>query len=279
VRIMTVAVATIAMAQPGFGRAQAPATGSGDSVTQLAGQRVGALGQEVTRPPAPMGAVPRLPDGTVDLNGLWVGGGAVQDIAPALKEGEEILLLPEAKAVMDARTPSDNPQYWCLPMGVARTTPYPFRIVQNYTHKPATHIFILHEGNIHSYRQIFMDGRSHPDDLDPTWYGHSIGWWEGDTLVVDTIGYNGKAWYDNQGYPATEQLHSVERWTRTDLGHLVREVTIDDPGAYEKPFTLQFEARLAQEGDELMEYICQENNQFGIAGGFSNPYAEPAPAE
>ncbi|MDH3508227.1 MAG: hypothetical protein OEQ25_13925, partial [Gammaproteobacteria bacterium] len=78
------------------------------------------------------------------------------------------------------------------------------------------------------------------------------------------------------GYPITEQLHSVERWTRTSLGELRREVTMDDPGAYEKPFTLEFTAQLAQPGDELMEYICQENNQFGIAGGHTNPYGEPA---
>ncbi|HEY5624141.1 MAG TPA: hypothetical protein VIV14_10305 [Gammaproteobacteria bacterium] len=263
-------VAMIAMAVPGITHAQSEQ----DAAALLAGERVGALGQSVSRPPAPEGEVPRLPDGRPDLNGLWIGGGAVQDMSTSLKEGEEILMLPEAQAVKDARTAADNPQYWCLPMGVARTTPYPFRIIQNYTHQAETHIFLLHEGNIHSYRQIFMDGREHPDDLDPTWYGHSIGWWEGDTLVVDTIGYNGKAWYDNQGYPATERLHSIERWTRTSLGELVREVTIDDPGAYEKPFTLEFTARLAQPGDELMEYICQENNQFGIAGGYANPYSQ-----
>jgi len=242
----------------------------------LAGDRVRALGQQVERPPAPQGEAPRLPDGTPDLNGLWVGGGVVGDMALFLKEGEEILMLPEAQAIKDARTARDNPQYWCLPMGVARTTPYPFRVIQNYTHQDATHLFILHEGNIHSYRQVFMDGREHPEYLDPTWYGHSIGWWEGDTLIIDTIGFNGKSWQDNQGYPITEQLHSVERWTRTSLGELRREVTIDDPGSYEQPFTLEFTAQLAQPGDELMEYICQENNQFGIAGGHTNPYGEPA---
>ena len=72
-------------------------------------------------------------------------------------------------------------------MGVPRSTPYPFRFVQNYTHKAPTHMFILHEGNIHSYRQIFMDGRKHPAEIDPTWFGHSIGWFDNkDTLVIDT---------------------------------------------------------------------------------------------
>ena len=264
-------LATVAIVLPALGIAQVQE----NAAELLAGERVGALGQSVDRPPPAEGAAPRLPDGTPDLNGLWIGGGAVQDIAPALMEGQEIVMTPEGEAIKAMRTPEANPQYLCLPMGVARTTPYPFRIVQNYTHTDATHLFILHEGNIHSYRQIFMDGREHPEYLDPTWYGHSIGWWEGDTLVIDTIGYNGKSWFDNQGYPSTEQLHSIERWTRTSLGELRREVTIDDPGAYEKPFTLEFTARLAQPGDELLEYICQENNQFGIAGGYLSPAAEP----
>jgi hypothetical protein len=88
----------------------------------------------------------------------------------------------------------------------------------------------------YSYRQVFMDGRQHPAELDPTWWGHSIGRWDGDTLVIDTVGFNGKSWFDNKGHPHTERLHTIERWTRP--------------------------------GDELMEYICQENNQYGIAQGF-----------
>ena len=115
-------------------------------------------------------------------------------------------------------------------MGVPRSTPYPFRFVQNYTHKKPTHIFILHEGNIHSYRQIFMDGRKHPAELDPTWFGHSIGWWEGDTLVIDTVGFNDKFWFDRQGTPHTEQLHTIERWTRSNLGTLVNDSHHRRPG-------------------------------------------------
>jgi len=94
---------------------------------------------------------------------------------------------------------------------------------------------MLFEGNIHSYRQIFMDGRAHPKDPDPTWYGHSVGHWEGDTLVIDTVGYNDKFWFDFRGHPHTEQLHTIERYTRKNLGTLVNEITIDDPGAYSKP--------------------------------------------
>jgi hypothetical protein len=159
---------------------------------------------------------------------------------------------------------TQEPHNRCLPMGVPRVTPFPWRFVQNYTHRRPTHMFILHEGNIHSYRQIFMDGRKHPPDPDPTWYGHSIGWWEGDTLVIDTVGYNDKFWFDRRGHPHTEKLHTIERWTRKDFGHLENRITIDDPGAYAKPFTLTFTATLSPPQDELLEYICQENNQYGV---------------
>ena len=156
---------------------------------------------------------------------------------------------------MAARQSKDDPEANCLPTGIPRIAPYPWRIIQT-----PTHIFFLFEGNIHSYRQIFMSVSKHPDDLDPTWYGHSIGHWEGDTLVVDTIGFNDKFWFDFVGHPHTEKLHTIERYTRKDLGTLVNEVTIDDPGAYSKPFTVTFTARLLP-GEELMEYICQENEQ------------------
>jgi hypothetical protein len=121
-------------------------------------------------------------------------------------------------------------------------------------------MFFLFEGNIHSFRQIFTDGRPHPADPDPTWYGHSTAKWDGDTLVVDTVGYNDKFWFDFRGHPHSEKLHTVERYTRKDLGTLENIVTIEDPVYYTKPFTLSFTATLRQ-NDELMEYICQENNQ------------------
>jgi hypothetical protein len=215
----------------------------------------------------PTGPVPRLPDGTVDLAGVWVGGGPINDIERegGMKPGEvDGLMLPWAKALKDSRDLTDEPHNQCLPMGIPRTTPFPFRLVQTPTHKAATHIFMLHEGNIHSYRQIFMDGRKHPPDPDPTWFGHSIGWWEGDTLVIDTVGLNDKPWFDRTGRPRSEKMHVIERWTRKDLGHLENKVTIDDPGVYTKPFTATFEAVLSPPSDELLEYICQENNQYGI---------------
>ena len=94
----------------------------------------------------------------------------------------------------------------------------------------------------------------------PTWYGESIGHWEGDTLVIDTIGFNDLSWFDFLGNPHSDQLHTVERYTRTAYDTLEVVTTITDPGAYQKPFTIRFEARL-QEGWDIMEYICNENNQ------------------
>src|SRR5438876_1900911 len=198
---------------------------------------------------------PRLPDGTPDLSGVWQGGGPVSDIAQGLAKGETIPILPAADRTLRARQSKDDPEANCLPTGIPRIAPYPWRIVQT-----PTHIFFLFEGNIHSYRQIFLNRTKHPDDLDPTWYGDSIGHFEGNTLVVDTIGFNDKFWFDFRGHPHSEKLHTIERWTRKDLGTLVSEVTIDDPTYYTKPFTVTFTARL-RPNEELMEYICQENEQ------------------
>jgi len=224
-----------------------PAGSGGANSAALAGQ-------------VPDGPAPRLPDGTPDFSGVWVGGGPVGDIRDGLMPGEEIVLLPAAAALMKSRMAADDPEARCLPTGVPRTAPYPWRIVQTPAYGKATHLFFLFEGNIHSYRQIFMDGREHPDDLEATWYGHSVGHWEGDTLVIETVGFNDKFWFDFVGHPHTTQLRTVERYTRTSEGKLENVVTIHDPGAYAKPFTVKYTATL-RPGWELMEYICNENNQ------------------
>jgi hypothetical protein len=208
----------------------------------------------------PDGPPPRLPDGTPDLSGVWVGSGPIGDISVGLMPGEELVLLPEAKALMDSRMAADDPEARCLPTGVPRIAPYPWRIVQTPAYGKATHLFFLFEGNIHSFRQIFMDGREHPADLEPTWYGHSVGHWEGDTLVIETVGFNDLFWFDFEGHPHTTQLKTIERYTRTKFGELEVVTTIVDPGAYAKPFTVKFTHTLRL-GWELMEYICNENNQ------------------
>ena len=226
------------------------------SASTQQGQRAPTI-SELRRQGPPKGPVPRLPDGKPDLYDVaWLATGG------NFREHDQ-LMLPSAKEIMAKRDVTQDPHNFCMPDVVPRTTPFPFRLVANYTHKAPTHLFIVYEGNIHSFRQVFMDGRKHPEELDPTWYGHSIGWWEGDTLVIDTVGFNDKAWYDGRGTPHTERLHTVERITRLDLGRLEIKVTIDDPGAYSKPFVVTLNARTTI-GDEVKEYICQEGNQYGI---------------
>ena len=180
------------------------------------------------------GAVPRLPDGKPDLTGPWLGGGSNADIESdgGLKPGE-LPLLPWAKELRDRRKEQDEPYTACLPMSVPRVNPYPWKFAMSYTSKGLTQIYVLHEtGDAGAHRVVYMDGRKHPDDLLPSWWGHSIGSWEGDTLVIDTIGYNEKFWFDSRGTPHTEKLHTVERWTRINYGTLVDEFTLEDPGAF-----------------------------------------------
>ena len=153
----------------------------------------------------PTRPVPKLADGTVDLSGVWRDGGDA-NLPRQLKPGElDSLMLPWAKAKMASRKETENPYFYCMPGGPLRLTgSFAWRFVQHPTVN-ATHIFQIQEGNSHSYRQIFMDGRKHPEDPSPTWYGHSIGRWAGPTLVVDTIGLNDKFWIDRPGTPHTEQ--------------------------------------------------------------------------
>jgi hypothetical protein len=186
----------------------------------------------------PTGPTPRMADGKPDFSGIWNGGGPIGDIKQGLMPGEEISLTAWGKKIMDSRQSKDDPEANCLPTGVPRIAPYPWRILQTQTH----------------------DGRPHVKDPDPTWYGDSIGTWDGDTLVVDTIGFNDKFWFDFNGHPHSEQLHTIERITRPDLGGLDIETQIIDPMAYTKPFKIKFTATL-RPGEELMEYICQENQQ------------------
>jgi hypothetical protein len=212
-----------------------------------------AVGQSTTPEDKP---APRTSDGKPDLNGLWGPDRTfIYDITSTLKKGEALPLQPWAEKVTKERMSNADPEARCLPAGVPRMAPYPWKIVQ----QPKLVVFLF-EGNIHSYRQIFMDGRGHPDDPDPTWYGHSIGKWDGDTLVVDSVGFNDKFWFDFAGHPHTEKLHITERYRRPDYSHLDFEVIIDDPGAYTKPFTMYGHSPLV-ENSEIIEYICNENNQ------------------
>jgi hypothetical protein len=221
-----------------------------------AGQQEAGTARAKSAAKAKSEAAPRATDGKVDFSGIWSADrNFIYDIHDALKKGEALPLQPWAETLARERLSKDDPEANCLPAGVPRQAPYPWRIVRS-----GTQLFFLFEGNIHSYRQIFLDGRGHPVDPNPTWYGHSVARWEGDTLLVDSVGFNDKFWFDFAGHPHTEQLHVIERYRRPDFDHLDYDVTIEDAGAYTKPFTL-YGHSIYQHDDELMEYICNENNK------------------
>lgn len=223
---------------------------------------------------AKSGPTPRTADGKVDFTGIWTFDRTfIYDIQEALTPGETLPLQPWAEKVARERLSKDDPEALCLPTGVPRQAPYPWRIMQN-----AGMMFFLFEGNIHSYRQIFLDNPMHPANWNPNWYGHSSAKWEGDTLVIDSVGFNDKFWFDFAGHPHTEQLHVIERFRRPDFDHLEYDTTIDDPGAYTKPFTLHGKSNYSA-NTELMEFICNENNKdldHIIGKDPRNHYSTPA---
>ncbi|HZF31905.1 MAG TPA: hypothetical protein VE907_22500 [Gammaproteobacteria bacterium] len=204
---------------------------------------------------------PRRPDGKPDLSGIWEPNGNkyLRNIAADLKP-EDVPYQPWAKKAADERADGshsrEDPDANCLPQGVPRiaAAPAPWKIVQT-----ADLIVVVHEA-FSLWRQIFMDGRKLGDSFNPSWLGYSAGHWEGDTLVVDTRGFNGRAWLDQVGKPSTDKLHVIERYTRKDYGHMDLEITIDDPGAYTKPWTVKQDVHLLL-GTELLEFICNENNK------------------
>ena len=264
--VRRVSAALIALAPAARDVARSAGRGRGDIGQVSVGGTPRISAADAARP------VPRMPDGRPDLTGPWVGGGSNVDIERdgGLKPGE-LPLLPWAAKLRDTRKTEDEPYTACLPMGVPRVNPYPWKFAMTYTSKGLTHIYVLHEtGDAGAHRVIYMDGRKHPepDDLFPSWFGHSIGRWEGDTLVVDTVGYNDKFWFDSRGTPHTEQLHTIEGWTRINYGTLVNEFTIIDPGAFSKPVTLKFTATHIRPDLDLLEFICLEDNQYGKAGAF-----------
>ena len=166
---------------------------------------------------------------------------------------------PWAEQLYDKRLADlqkDDPEARCLPPGIPRLyqTPFPFQVFQ----LPDRVLFVF-EGGSHFWRPVFTDGRPHSKDPNPTYLGESIGHWEGDTLVVDTIGFNDRTWLDQDGHPHTEALHTVERFTRRDEMTLHYQVTIEDPGAYTKPWTTSYTIPWSP-GAEPMEYVCHENN-------------------
>ena len=206
----------------------------------------------------PEGPAPLNAEGKPDISGAWEPNAIRQNVNLASTGVEIPFQLGSYKLFTDriASLSKDDPEGHCLPPGVPRmsTTPYPFRIMQT----PAMTL-IVYEGGAHIWRQIFTDGRPHTDDPNPSWLGESIGHWEGDDFVVDTIGLNGRSWIDESGLPTSDALHVIERFHRIDLGHMSIEHTIDDPKTYTAPW--KFTTHPTMLRGELMEYICQENNR------------------
>ena len=233
----------------------------------------------------PNGPPAKTADGTPDLSGVWEnpgwrdvrsttisgtggapGGAAVRssgvamffDIGTAVPGG--LPFQPWARELRDKRVADhskDNPDAHCLPLGNMQlhTHPEPRKIIQ-----APSEIVILYEGNA-GVRQIFTDGRPLPTgDPQPWWYGYSTGRWIDDTLVVETSGFRDGGWLDVNGSPLTDAAKMTERFRRTNYGTLELELTVDDPKAYTKPWTVKFTHRLMPD-DELIEFVCQENEK------------------
>ena len=204
---------------------------------------------------------PRLADGKPDFSGIWSPDrNFIYDMTDAMKKGDEFPIQPWALKLAKDRQSEEDPEALCLPTGVPRLAPYPWSIVQG-----PKHIYIVFEGNIHSYRQIFMDNRKHSADPNPSWYGESIGHYEGDTLVIDTIGFNDKSWLDAKGTGHSEDLRIEERFHRRDFGHIDLTTTVTDPKTFTKPIVFSVVEELMPDTD-LLEHYCQENEKDGVHG-------------
>lgn len=203
------------------------------------------------RPPPPEGPAPKMPDGKPDLSGVWM-------MSPSffsLMLSPPVDLLPWAEALVRERLLNqgrDAPSARCLPFNELANS-----FLKKYIQTPTLLIQLMED--VAAAHQIFLDGRGHPSDLEPTWLGHSIGKWEGDTLVVDTVGFNDKSWLFAL-VPHTEMLHMTHRLRRLDLGHLQIEITYSDPGAFKAPAKFTVVSVLAPD-EEIHEMVC-ENNQY-----------------
>jgi hypothetical protein len=217
---------------------------------------------------------PRAARGRPDLSGVWLADNDPNgepvgvehmvfpryfvNIAADLKP-EEVPFQPAAAELFEQRLRNegtDSPVAYCKPTGVphVNSVPIPYKIVQT----PRL-VLILYEENT-VFRQVFLDGRQAVEDPLPRYLGYSTGKWEGDTLVVDTVGFHDGGWLDGMGHPHSDELHVIERFRRTDVGHLTIETTIDDPGAYTRPITFTVTSTLFPD-DDLLEYFCTDNEK------------------
>jgi hypothetical protein len=194
---------------------------------------------------------PRTTDGKPDLSGLWHAG------AKYVSDFKTSDAQPWAQAQARQREANPAADSWatlCLPPGPMITFTGPLKIIQT----PLLVTALYEVPN--NFRQIFTDGRSLPKDPNPTWQGYSVGRWDGDTLVVETIGFNDKSWVGRPGYPHTEGLRITERYRRRDFGHLDVQMTVDDARAFTRPWTIDTEL-LFDPDTELLEFVCNENEK------------------
>jgi hypothetical protein len=220
--------------------------------------------------------VPKTADGKPDLSGIWQGGGAGglafaigtenakaarPDDAPAQGGAREPApyqdwVQPKLKEIRDRRQ-IDDPSARCLMVGVPRITsmPLPIKIVQT-----KDEVIFLYE-TFHAFRVIPTDGRKHPDDIDPSFMGDSVGHWEGDTLVVDVIGFNDKTWLSGGATIHSDALHVVERYRRVDYDTITYNVLIEDPKVFTKSWNLTPSFLSLRPGERLREYECIADNQ------------------
>ena len=212
---------------------------------------------------------PRTADGKPDLSGVWNGpgpGSYDRNIARDLSPRD---IQPWAEAVYQQRVRDmgkNAPRAACLPDPFAY---YHMVDVARIVQTPGV-IVILYQGTTNSvHRTIFTDGRELPKDPNPTWMGYSVGHWEGETLVVDTAGFNDRGWLDIEGHPHSEALHITERFRRRDFGHMDLVMTIEDPKAFTKPFSIQIPKTLEPDTD-LLESVCENDTSVPhMLGGTS----------
>jgi hypothetical protein len=207
---------------------------------------------------------PRTADGKPDLTGVWRGAGPLyrfniaQDLRPEdVQPWAEALFL---QRVRDSR--KDSPLARCLPVSIPF---HDFFNLMQVVQTPALMV-LLYESPNSPHRTVFTDGRDLPKDPNPTWFGYSIGRWEGDTLVITSAGFNDRGWLDSAGHPQTESLRVTERLRRRDFGHMDFEITIDDPKVFTRPFTIKTERLLAADTD-LLEDVCENERSLRRMSG------------
>jgi hypothetical protein len=204
-------------------------------------------------------AIPRMADGKPDLNGVWERP-YVPDMTRNGRNQQGAGTLPFTPEYAEKFKNYDPAKFdytgHCLPQGLTRSmnSPFPIRIVQT----PKIVAILYEAWNV--FEIIYADGRPHPKELDPTWIGHSIGKWDGDTFVVDTTGFNDKTNLDTAGHPHSDAMHVVERFQRVDDKHIAYEITIEDAKAFTQPWKNTRTFTLRPDW-EVMEYYCEENNK------------------